>query len=91
MNSLPIIRIKIEHMKQSILAALSEREVQMDAYVSDAITRYATPENLARVIDAEVEHAINSAIKDATTSYFKYGEGRKFIVESVAKRLGDSA
>ena len=90
MNSLPIIRIEIEGMRQSILAALTERQIQMDEYVSAAINRYATAENLSRVIDAEVESAINSAIKEATASYFKYGDGRKFIVESVAKRLGDS-
>lgn len=86
----PIIRIEIEGMRQSILAALTEREIQMDAYVSEAITNYATPENLARVIDREVQSAIDDAIKEATTSYFKYGEGRKFIVAAVAKRLGDS-
>lgn len=90
MSNLPIIRIEIEGMRQSILAALSEREVQMDAYVSEAITRYATPENLARVIDAEVSRSIDAAIKEATESYFKYGEGRKFIVAAVAKRLGET-
>jgi hypothetical protein len=78
-------------MRHSILHALAERQIQMDEYVGDAITRYCTPENLGRLIDIEVTRAIDSAVKEQAESYFKYGAGRKFIAEAVAARLSDQS
>lgn len=86
-SSLPIIRIEIEGMRHSILRALSEREVQMDKHVADALQRYVDSGELARTIDREISAAIERAIKENAESYFRYGEGRKLIADMVAARI----
>ena len=87
MNDFPIIRISIDGMRQEIVHAMMDRQVQMDAHVNDAIKRYAETQ-LQADIDRIVASTISEAVKREADSYFNYGAGRSFIAAAVAARLG---
>ena len=91
MSTLPIIRIEIEGMRSAILAALTERQIEMDAYVKDSLDRFLAGHALQEQIDRHVSVAIDTAIKQEADRYFLYGDGRKFIAQAVAARLNDEA
>ena len=86
MNS-PLIRIEVEHMRQSMVHAFSKHTIQMDDMFRHAIEQALKPEvvqvimmeaaskYLAQVIDEEIQH------------FLKYGQGRQLVRAEVEKRL----
>lgn len=86
-NISPIIRFEIEGMRQSIAAMLTEHALQIDADVNRAVDEYISSGNLERLITQQVDMTLNSVIKDEIESFFKYGEGRRTINQSVSSCL----
>lgn len=70
MEGIPIIRLEIERMKQTILQALPQHAAAMDASVQDAIERYCTPENIEAVVRTAATQALDAAVKEEVRSFF---------------------
>lgn len=87
MDNIPIIRIEIEHMKASLLTAITEHNVQMDEYVRLAIDKFCDPDNLKKIVNAVVDRELEQAIAEEVVRFFRHGNGRQAIVEAVQKRL----
>ena len=88
--NVPIIRLEIERMKQTILQALPQHAVAMDEAVLSAIERYCTPENLDVVISGEVMRVIDAAVKGEVREFFLgTGAGRAAIREAVEQHLNE--
>lgn len=89
MDSMPIIRLSVEGMKMSILNAFNQQHVEVDLYVQEELERFCAPENLRRVIAKHVDAVVETAIRDALESFFRYGAGKKLIVRQVLTMLGE--
>lgn len=87
MSALPIIRLEIAHMRQAIQVALSERSFAIDSNINSALDKFLSANNIQQIIDAEVESAINSIVKEEASHFFKYGDGSKALRESVRNML----
>jgi hypothetical protein len=84
---LPIIRLEVEGMKRTIMAALAEHSAQMDADLQNAIEDYCTPENLARVVQNAAREQLAAAIQAEVKNFFWYGPGRKAVAEAVKESI----
>lgn len=89
--TMPIIRLEVDHMRHSMLVALSEYQVRLDSDLKAAVEAYCTPENLSRILDDAVKKTLDRVIKEQTEHYFLYGDGRKAINEVVEKKLSFGA
>lgn len=86
-HGIPIIRIEIEGMKQSILHAIAARQLVFDDYVKQALDRELTDENIQRMVDREVERSIAAAVHDEVERFYRWGGGRQHVADAVQKQL----
>lgn len=88
----PIIKLEVDHMRHSVMVALTEYQVQLDQYFQEEIDRFCSPENLRRIIAEEVEKDVAEAVKNAVKSWFLYNaDGQKIIKEAISKKLTEEA
>ena len=83
----PIIRLEIEGMRQTILAALTQHHVQLDTYIQSALEKYCSDDYIQGVVDASAKRALDEAIKGEVESFFRYGPGRAAVKAAIAERL----
>ena len=88
--NVPIIRLELDNLRHSIQLALSNHSLNIDEQVKKAIDQFATEENLAAIIGAEVRKAISSAVSEEVIRFFRYsGKGREVIRDAVIEYLDD--
>lgn len=88
MNTVPIIRLEIEGMKQTIMRAMTQYMVQMDADIHAAVERACKPEHISALIEETARKEIAKAVRVEIETFYSYGPGRKAIKEAVIKTLG---
>lgn len=87
-QSIPIIRLEVERMKETILQALPQHAAAMDASIQAAIEAYCTPENIDAVVRKVAMEALDAAVKEEVRNFFQYnGNGRKAVREAVIAHL----
>ena len=86
---IPIIRLEIERMKQTIYAALTEYELQFDAMLKEALDSYCTEENIQAIVNITTQDTLNRVIKEEVRTFYEHGKGREIIKEAIVKRLSD--
>ena len=87
--NIPIIRLEVEHMKQSIVAGLTAYTASLDADLKHAVDAYCTPENLRQVIENEANRTLDQVIREQVRAWFLHGEGRDVIKRAVEQKLRD--
>lgn len=90
MNTIPVIRLEVEHMKHSIVAALSEYTAQIDEDLKNAVDAFCRPENLKRIIEETVNKELKIEIERQVQNFFRYGAGQQAIAYAVTQRLEKS-
>jgi len=87
-DTFPVIRLEVAGMKHTVMVALQKYAAEMDADVQRAIAAALTPEHVLSVISREVQVHMDSAIREAIESFFRYnGKGAEFIRRAVHERL----
>ena len=88
--SIPIIRLEVERMKQTILQALPQHAAAMDASVMAAIEAYCTPKNIDSIVRQAATEALNAAVKEEVRNFFQYSKpGRQAVREAVTKHMNE--
>jgi hypothetical protein len=82
----PIIRIELQHLKQTMLMAVADYGDQLSESVGIALDQAI--QNFDFV--GYVTQISNEIMKEEIKSYFTYGEGRKMIDEVLKEALGKS-
>jgi hypothetical protein len=90
-SGIPFIRLELEGMKQSIIHAFGELQVNQDQMVRDAVAKFCTTENLQGMLDSIVRETLTYEIKQAVTDFYRYREGRDLIKKLVQERLAESS
>jgi hypothetical protein len=88
--STPVIRLEINHMKRTMISALTEYNAQLDQDLKTAIESYCQPDNLKRIIEEETHRVLDGVIKEEVKNWFVHGEGRKVIKSAVEKNLREN-
>lgn len=81
------IQLSIADMKMAIMHAFSEHTLAMDRDVRNAIEKFCSQENIAEVIEREVNNALGEIIADATRKFFQSVEIRKTISDAFIQHL----
>lgn len=89
-TSIPIIRLEVQRMKHTMIAALSEYSMKIDQDLRVAVERYCEPEHLGRVIEDAVDRELTAVLQEEIKRFFAYGKGRAAIREVVVKKLTES-
>lgn len=87
MKPFPVIRMEIEGMKASILHAMSQYQIDVDAYVKEALDRITSDDAIQQLVNDEAEKAIEEAVRKEVRDFFAYGNGRVAIRAAVLARL----
>lgn len=90
MKPFPVIRMEIEGMKASILHAMSQYQIDVDAYVREALDRITSDDAIQQLVNDEAEKAIEEAVRKEVRDFFAYGNGRAAIRAAVLARLEES-
>lgn len=95
MHELPRIKIELECMRSTLHAALTEREVRMDAFFKDALNRLLTDEAIQQMVDAqvvsEVKHIIADHVRRGVQRYYATGPGREVMAKAVLEAVAADA
>ena len=83
----PLIKIEVEHMRQSMIHAFSEHVLKMDGLFQHAITEACKPEVVQEIVDDAARRYLRQALDEEVKNYLTYGEGRKMVRAEVEKRL----
>jgi hypothetical protein len=89
-KSIPIIKLEVDHMKHTMMVALSKYTAQLDRNLQEAVERFCTPENLQRIIENEADKQLDIVIREQVRAWFNYGEGRDVIKRAVEQKLKDA-
>lgn len=86
--NVPIIKLEIGRMQQTLSVALTEHAVRMDSIVQEAIEAYCTPVNLNAIIHQTTTEALDAAVKEEVRLFFsKSNAGRLAVREAVIDYL----
>lgn len=83
----PLIRIEVEHMRQSMVHAFSDHVLKMDGLFQHAITEACKPEVVQEIVDEAARRYLRQALDEEVKNFLTYGEGRKIVRAEVEKRL----
>jgi hypothetical protein len=89
---IPIIKLEVGMMKESIMHAFSQRQLDISEEVQRALNAQCTPE----AIQAHVNEAAHGAVREAVSSAIKRwwatsDEGRALIQAAIAERMNEEA
>ncbi len=88
--NIPIIRLEIESMRQSILMGFTQQMVELDSMVKIAVEKACSQENIQYILDEASNKYIKEALDEELKNYFIRGRGRKILAEKVAEKLKDT-
>ena len=86
MNELPIIRLELEHMKQTMMTALVNYNAEItdyvDAALQDAIESFPFRET--------VKNIAHESIQKMLSNYFAYGQGYEMLNKALEHPLAET-
>jgi hypothetical protein len=85
--NVPVIRLELHGIKQTLLVALADHNAQIDADVRAAIDRFCEPTTLRETVMSAATSAIKRAVQEEVESFFKYGNGRAAIKAAVQQAM----
>lgn len=88
-HTVPIIRLTVESMKYSLLAAMTARGKNYDDYVKETVDEFCKEDNLRRVMGECVEQELTRQVKQSVSNYFAFGDGA-IAVKSTVKEILDA-
>lgn len=87
MNAPPMIRIEIDHMRQSLVTAFQEHQLQMDQMFKSAVEEALRPDQIQSFFDSEARRTIRETMKREIEGYFRSGDGRNLVRERAIQVL----
>ena len=81
----PTIRMELDHLRHTIVQHMGVAGSELDEHLKSAVERAF--DNLD--LKDYVVDVVNEEIKNAIDSFFKYGDGRKFIDAAIVEGIGE--
>lgn len=86
-EGIPVIRIELERMRQTLLVAINQQFASMDQDVKAAVAKVCTPDTVRKIIEQHASTELEAAIREEVSKFFRWGNGRKAVAEAVSKIL----
>ena len=84
---IPIVRLEVESMRHTLVAAMTEHLAQMDTDFQAAINEACTSERVREALTLAVNREMCAAIENQVKDFFAYGVGYNMIRRMVGARL----
>jgi len=92
MYDIPRVTLEVEHMKQTIIHAFAERELDFSAELKLAIDRACHPDVIQATIDKAAREVVISTVEHAVKRWWATSEeGQALIQKAVTARLVEEA
>ena len=88
-SAMPIIKLEVESMKHTVIAMLSEYFAKMDEDIRRAVHLACTAEKISLIISETAEREIKAVIEEEISRFFRYGDGRSAVRDTVTNMLKD--
>lgn len=85
----PIIRIEVEHLRQTVLHMFNDMQLNEDEMIKTAVEQACNPLVIQQKINEITKQEIDAAIQEETAKFFRHGDGRRIIRDIVNKRLAE--
>jgi hypothetical protein len=86
MDGSPLIRIEFERMRQSVVMAITERQIAFDEMFQQALDEACNPERVQAELNREVRASLDRALKEEIGNFFKWGgDGRRHVRDAVVE------
>jgi len=80
---MPIIRIELEGIRQTILHSFGGYTDELNRLVEKEVGKACSSGAVEQIVRAEVSKAMKKIVEDSIRRYFKYGDGRKGLDAAV--------
>ena len=78
-EALPMVKVEIERLKQSVLSMIGARNSELGDYISAEISKAINSYDW----EGQVKGIVHEAINDKIKIYFSYGDGAKAIRNAI--------
>lgn len=89
MNNIPMIKVELETMKQTMHHAFCEQLLNLDEQFQKAIEEACDPKAIQFLLNEAARTYIKQAMNEEVRWFFLNGPGRDVVKERVIKQLGD--
>jgi len=83
---IPIIRIELQSMKETLSVAIHEHLLKQDEMIQAAINAI-TPEQVTELINQEIKKILKESVQNSLSSYYLHGNGSEKIKTMVKEIL----
>lgn len=88
----PVIRLEVQHMKQTMIHAFGQQQLDISAEVKRALDRECHPDRIQEIVDRTAREAVNIAVSDAVKHWWLTSEaGQQLIKQAIAERMEEEA
>lgn len=87
MSNIPVIKITIDHMRHSLLSAMSDYAVQLDEQIKLAVDDALQPDRIQKFLNDIARKEIDLAIEKCVSGYFRRGDGARAVESVVMQQL----
>lgn len=85
---MPRVRIELDGMRESIVAALTRDHEEIDAVVNEALAEAIKKVDWRLQAVEVAKQEIDKAVKQSIEGFFRYGPGKKAVDAAVAEAFG---
>jgi hypothetical protein len=86
-GEMPMLRVELEHHKQTLIAAINDRLADQEHILKDAVERALTPEYVRATVEKQAREVFDRVLVDEIQNYYRYGNGRAAIRAAIEERL----
>lgn len=83
MHGMPIIRMEIQGMRETLVAALSEHRALIDRDVQSAVEHFCESDQITLMVSQTVQDTLKKVLAETIQYHFQYGQGREDIDRAV--------
>ena len=82
-QDMPIIKLELTHLKHNVMAHIVSHSDEVNKFIESSLDEILTSEHLKDHIHEQTRFAVKEAVTNSINNYFKYGDGKKIIADSV--------
>lgn len=84
----PIIKLEVQHLRQCVMHAFQEQQIQYDEIFKQVLEEATTHEAVVQAVRDAVRHELRDRVQDAVKTFFAWGgPGYTIIYELIQKKM----
>ena len=86
--NLPIIKLEVEHLRQCVVHAFAEQQIQYDKIFKQVLQEATTQEAVVQAVRDAVRTELRTKVQEAVKKFFSWGSpGYSIIYELIQRKL----